>query len=27
VDYEVYKTLWQWAKRRHPKKGMHWIKV
>ena len=26
VDYEVYKTLWQWAKRRHPKKGMHWIK-
>lgn len=26
VDYEVYKTLWQWAKRRHPKKGKHWIK-
>ena len=26
VDYEVYKTLWQWAQRRHPKKGKQWIK-
>ena len=26
VDFEIYKTLWQWAKRRHPKKGKHWIK-
>lgn len=26
VDFEIYKTLWQWARRRHPKKGMHWIK-
>ena len=26
VDREVWKTLWQWAKRRHPSKGTHWIK-
>lgn len=26
MDFEIYKTLWQWARRRHPKKGMHWIK-
>lgn len=26
VDFEIYKTLWQWARRRHTKKGMHWIK-
>lgn len=26
VDFEIYKSLWQWAKRRHPKKGKHWIK-
>lgn len=26
VDFEIHKTLWQWAKRRHPQKGKHWIK-
>ena len=26
VDYEIWKTIWQWAKRRHPKKGLRWIK-
>lgn len=26
VDKEVWKTLWQWAKRRHPNKSKHWIK-
>jgi RNA-directed DNA polymerase len=26
VDYEIWKTLWQWSKRRHPKKGSRWIK-
>jgi RNA-directed DNA polymerase len=26
VDHEVWKTLWQWAKRRHPNKGSPWIK-
>jgi RNA-directed DNA polymerase len=26
VDHEVWKTLWQWATRRHPTKGLHWIK-
>ena len=26
VDREVWKTLWQWAKRRHSSKGTHWIK-
>lgn len=25
VDYEIYKCLWQWAKRRHNKKGHKWI--
>jgi len=25
VDKEIWKTLWQWAKRRHPKKGKRWI--
>lgn len=25
VDYEIYKCLWQWAKRRHKKKGHKWI--
>jgi len=25
VDYEIYKCLWQWAKRRHKKKGGKWI--
>ena len=25
VDYEIYKCLWQWAKRRHPKKSHTWV--
>ena len=25
VDYEIYKCLWQWAKRRHKKKSHRWI--
>ena len=25
VDYEIYKCLWQWAKRRHKKKSHNWI--
>lgn len=25
VDYEIYKCLWQWAKRRHKNKGRKWI--
>ncbi len=27
VDKEIWKTLWQWAERRHPNKGKRWIKV
>jgi RNA-directed DNA polymerase len=26
VDHAIFKTLWQWAKRRHPRKGKRWIK-
>ena len=26
VDHEVWKTVWQWAMRRHPLKGLRWIK-
>lgn len=26
VDHEIWKCLWQWAKRRHPRKGNRWIK-
>jgi RNA-directed DNA polymerase len=26
VDTEIWRTLWKWAKRRHPKKGSVWIK-
>jgi len=26
VDHEIWKTLWQWAKRRHPNKSAPWIK-
>ena len=26
VDSEIWRSLWQWAKRRHPKKGKMWIK-
>ncbi len=25
VDHMIFQKLWQWAKRRHPKKGLHWI--
>jgi len=25
VDYELWKILWHWAKRRHPHKGKKWI--
>ena len=26
VDHEVWRALWQWAKRRHPKKSRDWVK-
>ena len=26
VDHEIWKCLWQWAKRRHPRKGIRWVK-
>jgi len=26
VDKEIWKKIWQWAKRRHPNKGNRWIK-
>src|SRR5256885_1855003 len=26
VDHAIFQTLWQWAKRRHPRKGKQWIK-
>jgi RNA-directed DNA polymerase len=26
MDHAIFKTLWQWAKRRHPNKGKRWIK-
>lgn len=25
VDFQIWKCLWQWAKRRHPNKGRKWI--
>jgi RNA-directed DNA polymerase len=25
VDFELFRILWKWAKRRHPKKGKRWI--
>ncbi|HGI1933910.1 TPA: group II intron maturase-specific domain-containing protein, partial [Streptococcus agalactiae] len=25
LDYEIYKSLWTWCVRRHPKKGRKWI--
>lgn len=25
IDSEIWKSLWQWAKRRHPSKGKRWI--
>lgn len=26
VDNQIWRYLWHWAKRRHPKKGMRWVK-
>jgi len=26
VDHEIWRRLWQWAKRRHPKKSRQWVK-
>lgn len=26
VDHEIWRTLWQWCKRRHPQKSSRWIK-
>jgi RNA-directed DNA polymerase len=26
VDHEIWQALWMWAKRRHPHKGLKWIK-
>lgn len=26
LDHQIFRTLWQWAKRRHPGKGRRWIK-
>ncbi len=27
IDHEIWKMTWQWAKRRHPKKMLKWIKI
>jgi RNA-directed DNA polymerase len=27
LDHFIFQALWQWAKRRHPKKGRRWIKA
>jgi len=26
VDYQIFKTIWKWAKRRHPNKSKEWLK-
>jgi RNA-directed DNA polymerase len=26
IDYMVWTKLWRWARRRHPNKGVNWIK-
>jgi RNA-directed DNA polymerase len=26
IDHAIFQALWQWAKRRHPRKGRRWIK-
>ena len=26
VGHEIWKAVWRWAKRRHPKKGLRWVK-
>ena len=27
IDHEIWKKLWNWAKRRHPNKSLTWIKA
>jgi RNA-directed DNA polymerase len=27
VDHEIFSSLWRWARRRHPKKGLRWLKA
>jgi len=27
LDEKLFRLLWRWAKRRHPNKGSHWIKL
>lgn len=27
IDHEVFHAIWRWAKRRHPKKGLRWVKA
>lgn len=27
VEHEIFKALWRWSKRRHPNKGIRWIKA
>jgi len=26
VDYEIWRRLWQWSRRRHPRKSRRWVK-
>ncbi|WP_410521292.1 group II intron maturase-specific domain-containing protein [Candidatus Tisiphia endosymbiont of Sialis lutaria] len=26
VSHDIWQALWQWCKRRHPKKNLRWIK-
>ena len=26
TDHQIFRKLWQWSKRRHPKKGTNWVK-
>jgi RNA-directed DNA polymerase len=27
VDYAIFRSLWTWARRRHPRKGARWVKL
>ncbi len=27
ADHQIFRKLWQWSKRRHPKKGTNWVKL
>ena len=27
VDHQIFKSIWKWAVRRHPKKGKRWVKA